>query len=85
MQSLNVRSRLIITTGLTYSSLCIHALVCADIYEGSIIRATRRLDELLQQLTAAARVVGDSELAAHIEAANFTIRRDIIFAASLYV
>jgi ATP-dependent RNA helicase DOB1 len=57
----------------------------ADIYEGSIIRATRRLDELLQQLTSAARVVGDSELAAHIEAANLTIRRDIIFAASLYI
>lgn len=57
----------------------------ADIYEGSIIRATRRLDELLQQLARAARVVGDEGLAKHIEDANSTIRRDIIFAASLYI
>lgn len=57
----------------------------ADIYEGSIIRATRRLDELLQQLSRAARVVGDEGLAVHIEEANLTIRRDIIFAASLYI
>lgn len=56
-----------------------------DIYEGSVIRATRRLDELLQQLARAARVVGDEAMALHIEAANATIRRDIIFAASLYI
>lgn len=56
-----------------------------DIYEGSIIRAMRRLDELMQQLTMAAKVVGDEKLAAHIEESNLTIRRDIIFAASLYI
>ena len=61
------------------------ALLHADIYEGSIIRATRRLDELMQQLTAAAKVVGDDALAARIEESNLTIRRDIIFAASLYI
>jgi ATP-dependent RNA helicase DOB1 len=53
--------------------------------EGSIIRAMRRLDELMQQLTMAARVVGDEKLAAHIEESNLTIRRDIIFAANLYI
>ena len=58
---------------------------CADLFEGSVIRATRRLDELMQQLTRAARVVGDEGLAAKIEESNMTIRRDIIFAASLYV
>lgn len=57
----------------------------SDIYEGSIIRATRRLDELMQQLTAAAKVVGDDALAGRIEESNLTIRRDIIFAASLYI
>ena len=57
----------------------------SDIYEGSIIRATRRLDELMQQLTAAAKVVGDEALAGRIEESNLTIRRDIIFAASLYI
>lgn len=56
-----------------------------DLYEGSIIRATRRLDELMQELVKAAHVVGDTELAAHIEQSNLTIRRDIMFAASLYI
>lgn len=56
-----------------------------DVFEGSIIRAMRRLDELMQELTRAARVAGDEKLAAHIEASNLTIRRDIIFAASLYI
>jgi superfamily II RNA helicase len=31
-----------------------------DLYEGSIIRACRRLDELMQQLQRAASVVGAS-------------------------
>ena len=66
-------------------ALILCAPCAADIYEGSIIRATRRLDELLQQLARAAHVVGDEGLAAHIEGANTTIRRDIIFAASLYI
>ena len=39
----------------------------------------------MQQLTAAANVVGDKDLAARIEESNLTIRRDIIFAASLYI
>ncbi len=67
------------------ASVFLIVLHTADIYEGSIIRATRRLDELLQQLARAARVVGDEGLATHIEEANNTIRRDIIFAASLYI
>ena len=33
-----------------------------DIYEGSIIRATRRLDELMQQLERASAVIGYQEL-----------------------
>ncbi|KAL6759568.1 HUA enhancer 2 [Haematococcus lacustris] len=67
--------------GASFAEIC----GMTDIYEGSIIRATRRLDELLQQLAQAAKVVGDTDLAAHIEKANNTIRRDIIFAASLYI
>jgi ATP-dependent RNA helicase DOB1 len=56
-----------------------------DLFEGSVIRAVRRLDELLAQLAAAARVVGDARLASAFEAASAAIRRDIVFAASLYV
>ncbi len=56
-----------------------------DIFEGSLVRATRRLDELMGQLAAAAAAVGDMELAAKIREAGETIRRDIMFAASLYI
>jgi ATP-dependent RNA helicase DOB1 len=56
-----------------------------DLFEGSLIRAVRRLDELLAQLGAAARVVGDDMLAGAFSAASGCIRRDIVFAASLYV
>ncbi|KAG2430053.1 hypothetical protein HXX76_010153 [Chlamydomonas incerta] len=63
------------------------AQVCemTDIFEGSLVRATRRLDELMGQLANAAAAVGDNELAAKIRAAAETIRRDIMFAASLYI
>lgn len=56
-----------------------------DIFEGSLVRAVRRLDELMQQLAAAADAVGDKELAERLTESNMTIRRDIMFAASLYV
>mmetsp|Transcript_27289 Transcript_27289/g.68718 ORF Transcript_27289/g.68718 Transcript_27289/m.68718 type:complete len:177 (+) Transcript_27289:320-850(+) len=56
-----------------------------DIFEGSIIRATRRLDELMRQLENASRAVGDEELAKKFNESATTIRRDIMFAASLYV
>jgi ATP-dependent RNA helicase DOB1 len=51
----------------------------------SCCRATRRLDELMQQLERAAAVVGDTELAGKFAASRETIRRDIMFAASLYI
>lgn len=56
-----------------------------ELYEGSIIRAVRRLDELLTQLSAASSEVGDQALGAAFLGAQATIRRDIVFAASLYI
>ena len=56
-----------------------------DIFEGSIIRATRRLDELINELAAAAAVIGDVGLEQKFREAAATIRRDIMFAASLYI
>ncbi|KXZ46677.1 hypothetical protein GPECTOR_41g641 [Gonium pectorale] len=67
--------------GATFEQVC----DMTDIFEGSLVRATRRLDELMGQLAAAAAAVGDLELAAKIRAAAETIRRDIMFAASLYI
>ena len=56
-----------------------------DLFEGSIIRATRRLNELMGELATAAHVIGDLDLEAKFKASAGTIRRDIMFAASLYI
>eukprot|EP00877_Chromochloris_zofingiensis_P012613 jgi/Chrzof1/7605/Cz02g29270.t1 len=69
------------STGKGFAEIC----GMTDIFEGSIIRATRRLDELMQQLARAAYVVGDHDLKERFEESNATIKRDIMFAASLYI
>ena len=58
--------------------------VC-DLFEGTIIRAVRRLDELLGQLASAAAAVGDAGLRASFEAAALSLRHGIMFANSLYL
>jgi len=68
-------------TGSTFMEIC----KMSDIYEGVIIRSARRLAELIQQLASAARVMGDMELAGQLDESNITLKRDIMFAASLYV
>ncbi|KAJ8422625.1 hypothetical protein Cgig2_031561 [Carnegiea gigantea] len=54
------------------------------VFEGSLIRAIRRLEEVLQQLILAAKSIGETELEAKFEDAVSKIKRDIVFAASLY-
>ncbi|KAK9699590.1 hypothetical protein RND81_08G183900 [Saponaria officinalis] len=56
-----------------------------DIFEGSIIRLARRLDEFLNQLKAAAKAVGETELEKKFGAASDSLRRGIMFANSLYL
>ncbi len=53
-------------------------------FEGSIIRVIRRLEELLRQLADAARAIGDEALESKFKASSTAMRRDIVFAASLY-
>jgi superfamily II RNA helicase len=55
------------------------------VQEGSIVRCITRLDELMKDLRNAARVVGNPSLYRKMEAASQCIRRDIVFAASMYV
>jgi ATP-dependent RNA helicase DOB1 len=55
------------------------------VFEGTVIRVIRRLEELLRQLADAAAGVGETSLQAKFLAAAKSIRRDIIFAASLYL
>ncbi|XP_071715800.1 DExH-box ATP-dependent RNA helicase DExH9 [Rutidosis leptorrhynchoides] len=56
-----------------------------QVFEGSLIRGIRRMEEILQQLILAAKSVGEVELEAKFDEAVLKIKRDIVFAASLYL
>ncbi|KAJ3052914.1 Exosome RNA helicase MTR4, partial [Rhizophlyctis rosea] len=56
-----------------------------DAFEGSIIRSMRRLEELLRQLVNAAKIMGNGELENKFAEGITKIKRDIVFAASLYL
>lgn len=55
------------------------------VLEGSIVRCIVRLDETCRELRGAARIMGDPVLAAKMEEASRLVKRDICFAASLYL
>jgi antiviral helicase SKI2 len=67
--------------GAPFSVIC----TLTDVAEGTIVRAITRLDETCRELRAAARLCGDAALYAQMEAASALIKRDIVFASSLYV
>jgi len=56
-----------------------------DIFEGSVIRCMRRLEELLRQLCQAAKAIGNTDLEQKFSEGILKIKRDIVFAASLYL
>ncbi|KAI0320481.1 antiviral helicase [Amylostereum chailletii] len=58
-----------------------------DQFEGSLIRVFRRLQELIRQMAAAAKVIGNSELQEKFEKASEMLERpnSVIFASSLYL
>jgi len=55
-----------------------------DVAEGTIVRVITRLDETCREVRDAARVIGDAVLMKKMEDAQTKIKRDIVFAASLY-
>lgn len=55
------------------------------VFEGSLIRAMKRLEEVLQQLISAASSIGEQELEDKFRQGSALIKRDIVFAASLYL
>ena len=55
------------------------------IFEGSIIRCMRRLEELMRQLGQAAHSIGDTDLEEKFNAGIEKLKRDIVFSASLYL
>lgn len=50
-----------------------------------MVRAIRRLEELLRQLSGALRAVGNLEDAEQMDGAIEKIKRDIVFSPSLYL
>jgi ATP-dependent RNA helicase DOB1 len=56
-----------------------------DIFEGSIVRMMRRLEELIRQLCNASKSIGDEDLEKKFLTGIEKIKRDIVFSASLYI
>ena len=57
----------------------------SDVQEGIIVKCIQRLDELLRDLLRAAPLLGAGQLARTCQEASVRIRRDIVFAGSLYL
>lgn len=68
-------------SGCTFVEIC----ESTPAFEGSIIRTFKRLEELLRQLSNAAAVIGNNELVDLFGQGIFLIKRDIVFANSLYL
>lgn len=68
-------------SGKTFYEIC----ESTPVFEGSIIRCFKRLEELLRQLSSAAAVIGNTDLVDLFSQGIFLIKRDIIFANSLYL
>ena len=56
-----------------------------DVFGGSIIRCMRHLEELLRQMCQAANTIGNTELENKFAEGITKTKRDIVFAASLYL
>ncbi|KAH8863746.1 Exosome RNA helicase MTR4 [Schistosoma japonicum] len=69
------------TRGASFASVC----SMTDLFEGTIIRTLRLLEELLRQMANAARTIGSNVLEKKFIEAIEKIKRDIVFAASLYL
>lgn len=64
-----------------------HVLQLTDQFEGSLIRVFRRLQELIRQMTQAAKVIGNAELQEKFQKASEMLERpnSVIFCSSLYL
>lgn len=67
--------------GATFTQIC----KMTDVYEGSLIRMFKRLEELIKELIEVANTIGNSMLKEKMEAALNLIHRDIVSAGSLYL
>ncbi|KAH3900580.1 probable ATP-dependent RNA helicase DOB1 [Saccharomycodes ludwigii] len=56
-----------------------------DVYEGSLIRMFKRLEEMIKELIEVSNVIGNNDLREKMEAALNMIHRDLVSAGSLYL
>lgn len=56
-----------------------------DQQEGTVVRLIMRIFSVCEEIRNAARVIGDGRLYEKMDGAAETVKRDIVFAASLYV
>jgi ATP-dependent RNA helicase DOB1 len=57
----------------------------SSIFEGTLIRCTRRLMEIMDQVIAAAEKIGETEMKEQMSKAAASLRRGIMFCGSLYL
>ncbi|KAI5190319.1 ATP-dependent RNA helicase DOB1 [Nematocida sp. AWRm77] len=69
------------TEGHSFAEIC----NTTEVFEGSIIRCFRRLEEVLKEMCRASKVIGNVEMENKFSAAISLIKRDIVFANSLYL
>jgi len=68
--------------GAKFSEICD---MSESIFEGTIIRSMRRLDEVISQLVESAKIIGNNELRDKFIESQANLKRGIVFAASLYL
>lgn len=67
--------------GATFTQIC----KMTDVYEGSLIRMFRRLEEMIKQLIDAAKTIGNVALEQKMTESLNLVHRDIVSAGSLYL
>lgn len=67
--------------GSTFAHIC----QMTDVFEGSIIRCMRRLEETMREMCQAAKTIGNTQLENKFSEGIRMMKRDIVFAASLYL
>lgn len=67
--------------GASFTQIC----KMTDVYEGSLIRMFKRLEEMIRQMVMAAKTIGNLELEQKMEKAAELVHRDIVSAGSLYL
>lgn len=67
--------------GATFTQIC----KMTDVYEGSLIRMFKRLEEMIKEMIDVSKTIGNSALQEKMESALNLIHRDIVSAGSLYL